>query len=221
MSKKHHAQHCSHSPKIDYKHYYICREQIHSVNASPSIYQMEKQPNMKLISSYTWMHYSINMSWIQTISSWLLSYLKHVNTQCLRKHMTNLVTRELLTHTALSHTNIIRKAWIRTLGNTYLTVHFATGKSKGSILPSANDRDTRMTIWQNSHWLGHRMWNFQFGWQSYLHNHWSPHTMAGSFPNTRQISRYHNIHIYKSLPSIFTCALDTYYQTMALDSRIT
>ena len=40
-------------PKIDYKHYYRCRGQILSVNASPSIYQMEEHPNMKLISSCT------------------------------------------------------------------------------------------------------------------------------------------------------------------------
>ena len=42
-----------------------------------------------------------NMSSIQTRHSWLLSYLKHENTQCSWKHMTNLVTRELLTRTAL------------------------------------------------------------------------------------------------------------------------
>ena len=34
-----------------------------------------------------------------TKNSWLLSYLKHGNTQCWWKCMTNLVTRELLIHT--------------------------------------------------------------------------------------------------------------------------
>ena len=87
-------QNCS--PRIDYKHYYRCREQTPSVNASPSIYEMAKHQIMKLISR----DYCINMSQIQTRSSWLLSYLKHGNTQCSWKHMTNLVTRELLVHTA-------------------------------------------------------------------------------------------------------------------------
>ena len=59
-----------------------------------------KHPNMKLISPYMSQDYSINMSQIQTRSSWPLSYLKHGNTQCLWKHMTNLVTRELLIHNA-------------------------------------------------------------------------------------------------------------------------
>ena len=64
------------------QNYYRCRGQIPSVNTSPNIYQMEKHQNMKLISSYMSKDYSINMSWIQTRSSWPLSYLKHRKTQC-------------------------------------------------------------------------------------------------------------------------------------------
>ena len=60
-----------------------------------------KAPKHELIFFYTSRDYCINMSWLQTRSSWLLSYLKHGNTQCLWKHMTNMVTRELLTYTAL------------------------------------------------------------------------------------------------------------------------
>ena len=67
-------------PKIDYKHSYRCREHIHSVSASPSACQMEKDLNMKLISFYTSKDYCANMSWIQTRSSWLLSYQNHGNT---------------------------------------------------------------------------------------------------------------------------------------------
>ena len=75
------------------------------------------------------------------------------------------------------------------------------GKSKGSILPLANDRNTRMIIWQNSHWLSHRMWNLHIRQQAYSHHHWSPHRMVRSFPNTRQVSRYHSIHIHQQLSS--------------------
>ena len=49
-----------------------------------------KALNMKLISFYTIKDYCINMSQIQTRSSWLLSYQKcGENIQCLWKHMTN------------------------------------------------------------------------------------------------------------------------------------
>ena len=80
------------------RHYYKCREQIHSLNASPNVCQTEKHPNTILISSYMWKAYSTNISCIQTKNSWLLSYLNHGNTQSLWKHMTNLVTRELHAH---------------------------------------------------------------------------------------------------------------------------
>ena len=58
-------------------------------------------------------------------------------------------------------------------------------------------RDTRMTIWQNSHQLSHRMWNLHIRQQAYSHHHWSLHRMARSFPHTGQVSRYHSIHIHK------------------------
>ena len=87
-------------PRTDYKHYCRCREQMPSGNACPNIYQMEKHQTMELISFYTSRDYFINMSQIQTRSSRLLSYLKHGNTQYSWKHMTKLVTRELLIHTA-------------------------------------------------------------------------------------------------------------------------
>ena len=47
---------------IDYKHYYKCKEPTHFVNAFPSIYQMAKHQNMKLIFFYTSSNYCINMS---------------------------------------------------------------------------------------------------------------------------------------------------------------
>ena len=81
-------------------HYYRCREQIHSSKAPPITYQTEKHQNMKLSSFSTSNDYCINMSWTKTRSSWLLSYLKHGNTQCSWNHMTNMVIRELLIHTA-------------------------------------------------------------------------------------------------------------------------
>ena len=56
--------------------------QTHSINVFPSSYQMEKHQNMKLISFYISRDYCINMSWIQTKISWLMSYQKHGNTQC-------------------------------------------------------------------------------------------------------------------------------------------
>ena len=89
------------SPHIDYKHYYKHRELIHFVNALPSLYQMAKHQTMKPIFFYTSRDYCMNMLQIQTRSSWLLSYLKHGNTQCSWKHMTCLVTRELLPLTTL------------------------------------------------------------------------------------------------------------------------
>ena len=52
----------NHLPKIDYKHYYRCREQIHSVSTSPSTYEMEKHLNMKLISFYTSKDYCTNIT---------------------------------------------------------------------------------------------------------------------------------------------------------------
>ena len=39
------------------------------------------------------------------------------------------------------------------------------------------------------------------GNKQFPHYHWSPHRMARGFSNTRQISRYHSIHIHQSLPS--------------------
>ena len=36
---------------------------------------------------------------------------------------------------------------------------------------------------------------------TYLHHHWSPHRMAWGLSHTRQIVRYHSIHIHQSLPS--------------------
>ena len=74
-------QNCS--PRIDYKHYFRWREQIPSVNASPSIYQTEKHQNMKMISFYTLRDCWKNTSQTQTRSSWPLSYLKLGNTQLL------------------------------------------------------------------------------------------------------------------------------------------
>ena len=64
------------------------------------------------------------------------------------------------------------------------------------------------------------MWNFQFRQQTYPHHHQSPHRMARSFSNTRQIGWYHSIHIHQSLPSSSYVPLVTYYRTMALNSRI-
>ena len=66
--------------KDNYKHLYRCRGQIPSVNASPCIYQMEKDPNMKADLFLHVKDYCINMSQIHTGSSWLLSYLKYGNT---------------------------------------------------------------------------------------------------------------------------------------------
>ena len=43
-------------------------------------------------------------------SSWPLSYQKLGSTQCSWRHMTNLITKELLIHTALQNANIIGKA---------------------------------------------------------------------------------------------------------------
>ena len=43
-----------------------CKGQIHTVNASPSIYQTEKHQNMKFISFYTAKDYCINRLQIQT-----------------------------------------------------------------------------------------------------------------------------------------------------------
>ena len=56
----------NHWPRIDYRDYYKCRKQIHSVSTSPNIYQTEKHPNSKLISSYIWKDYSTNMLQIPT-----------------------------------------------------------------------------------------------------------------------------------------------------------
>ena len=70
------------------------------------------------------------------------------------------------------------------------------GKSQGSVLPSANDTYTAVTIWQNSHRLGNRMLNFCFRQQAYSHHHWSSHRMVGNLPHTRQLSRYYSIHIH-------------------------
>ena len=99
MSQTH--QTCqNHSPTKDYKNCNRCRGQIPSVSASQNAYQMVEHQNRKLISSYMWMDYSINMWWIQTRNCWLLSYQNHGNTQCLWKHMANLVNREQLVHTA-------------------------------------------------------------------------------------------------------------------------
>ena len=86
--------------KIDYMHYYRCRGQAHSVSIFPSIYQIEKLQNMRLISFCTSKDCCINMLQIQTRSSWLLSYQKHRSIKCWWKFMTYVVTRELLTHTA-------------------------------------------------------------------------------------------------------------------------
>ena len=66
----------------------------------PNIYQTEKPQSMRLTSFSTLKDYYINMAWIQTRNSWPLSYQKLGSTQCLWKHMTNLVTKELLTHIA-------------------------------------------------------------------------------------------------------------------------
>ena len=44
--------------------------------------------------------YYINMSWIQTRNCWPLSYQKLGSTWCSWKHVTHLVTKELLAHTA-------------------------------------------------------------------------------------------------------------------------
>ena len=66
MSQTCQTVHWNCTPQIEYGHYYKCRKQIHSVSAFPSTYPMEKHPNMKLISSYTWKDYCTNMSQIQT-----------------------------------------------------------------------------------------------------------------------------------------------------------
>ena len=39
---------------------------------------------------------------------------------------------------------------------------FCREKNQGSVLPFANGRDTRVTIWQNCHRFGNRMWNLHF-----------------------------------------------------------
>ena len=75
-------------------------------------YQMGKAPKHEAdiflhISGLLFKH----VHWIQTSSSWLLSYHKAWKyTLCLRKHMTNLVTRELLIHTASQNVNTTGKA---------------------------------------------------------------------------------------------------------------
>ena len=74
-------------------------------------------------------------------------------------------------------------------------------KSKGSSLPSTDYRNSRMPLWHDSHWCGHRMWNFQFRQQTHPHHNRSPHRMAKIFSHTWQISRYHIIHIHKPVPS--------------------
>ena len=51
----------NHSTKIDYKHYIRCRGQILSVSAPPNPYEMAEHWNMKLISSYMWKDFSINV----------------------------------------------------------------------------------------------------------------------------------------------------------------
>ena len=110
-SQTHQMLHQNCSLRIDYKHYYRCREQIPSVNTSPSVYQMEKHQNMKLIFFYTAKDYCVNMSWIQTRNSWLLSYPKHGDTQCLWKHMTNLC------HQGATHTYCLIKCQYYWKGN--------------------------------------------------------------------------------------------------------
>ena len=59
-----------------------------------------KAQNMRLTSFSVLKDYYINTLDIQTRNSWPLSYQNLGNTQCLWKYMTNLVTKELLTHTA-------------------------------------------------------------------------------------------------------------------------
>ena len=43
------------------------------------------------------------------------------------------------------------------------------GKGQGSVLSFVNDRDTRVTIQQNSNRLGNRVWNLNFRQQAYSH----------------------------------------------------
>ena len=73
--------------------YYRCRGWIHSVSASPGIYQMEKPQSIRLTSFSMFKGYYINMSWIQTRNSWPLSYQKLGGTQYSWKHIKNLVTK--------------------------------------------------------------------------------------------------------------------------------
>ena len=75
-------------------------------------------------------------------------------------------------------------------------------KSKSLSLPSTDDQDTRMPIWQDSYWFGHRMWNFQFRQWTHPHYNWSSHRMAKSLSYTWKVSRYHSIHIHKPLSHI-------------------
>ena len=64
------------------------------------ISKCQSNRNIRLTSFSTLKDYYINMSQTKTRSSWSLSCQKLGSTQCLWKHMTNLVAKELLTHTA-------------------------------------------------------------------------------------------------------------------------
>ena len=72
-----------HSPQIDYKHYYKCREPIHFVNAFPIIYQMAKYQNMKLVFFYTsFLALGIPKAWKYTVLMQAHDKLGHQGATC-------------------------------------------------------------------------------------------------------------------------------------------
>ena len=70
-------------------------------------------------------------------------------------------------------------------------------KRKSSSLSSTDGKNSRIPLWQNSHWLDHRVWNFQLRQQKHPRHNGSHHRMARSFSHAWQVSRYHSVHIHK------------------------
>ena len=163
---------------------------------------MEKHQNMELISFHTSRDYCINMSQIQTKSSWLLSYQNHGNTQCSWKHMTNLVTQGA-THTyCLIKWQYYWKGMNKDIRK-YIANCTLCHREKAKV-QSYPLQMTEVPEWPfgkiaidlviecetstsgNKHIL--TIIDHLTGWPE-------------AFTDTRQVSRYHSIHIHKSLPS--------------------
>ena len=96
-------------------------------------------------------------------------------------------------------------------------------KSKGSGLPTPDDRDSSTSFQQDCHRVGHQMWNLKFRQQTSSYHNRPPDRMAGSISNTWQTSWYHSIYFHQPgssssyIPRVHTSDNGTEFKNQLMD----